>query len=67
MINNLFNWCVNVLLHLESITGISYEALNIYLFVFLNPGLLVLSIIYIIILLYKIKKLKQKLIEINRN
>jgi len=42
MIDWLFMWCVNAIYWLESISGISYEAWNLILFVFLQPALIVL-------------------------
>jgi len=39
-INWLFILCVNAIYWLESITGISYEAWNLILFVFLQPLLI---------------------------
>lgn len=59
MIDQIFNWCVALLYSLANITGISYEALNVYLFVIINPGLLILAIIVIVYLYNKYAKLKK--------
>lgn len=59
MINQIFSWCVTALYYLANLTGISYEALNVYLFVFINPGLLILAIFIIAHLYNKYNKLKK--------
>ena len=42
-IDALFRWCVVLLVHVAQFLGISYEALNVYLFVFLLPIALLCS------------------------
>jgi hypothetical protein len=42
-IDALFRWCVVLLVDLADLLGISYEALNVYLFVFLLPFALLCS------------------------
>jgi len=42
-IDELFRWCVVLLVDLAELMGISYEALNVYLFVFLLPIALLCS------------------------
>ena len=42
-IDALFRWCVVVLVDVAQFLGISYEALNVYLFVFLLPIALLCS------------------------
>ncbi len=44
-INWLFLLCVDAILWLEKISGISYEAWNLILFVFLQPALIMLFFI----------------------
>ena len=46
MINDLFNWCVLVLEVMAEATGMSYELLNILIFVILQP-LLILIFFYL--------------------
>ena len=46
MINNLFNWCVLVLETMSEKTGMSYELINILIFVILQP-LLILIFFYL--------------------
>jgi|TARA_B100001971_G_C18104618_1_gene490793 hypothetical protein len=45
MINSFFNWCINVLEVIGNITGMGYELANIVIFVFLQPGLILLFFI----------------------
>lgn len=42
-IDTLFRWCVVILVDLADALGVSYEALNVYLFVFLLPLALLCS------------------------
>ena len=42
MINNLFDWCVSVLIFIGNTTGMGYELANIVIFVILQPALIVL-------------------------
>ena len=52
-IDALFYWCVVVLADIAEFLGISYEALNIYLFVFLLPSSLLVSLVINIVLYRK--------------
>ena len=45
MINNLFDWCVSVLLFIGDTTGMGYELANIVIFVILQPALILLFFI----------------------
>ena len=40
-----FNWCVDVLEFIGTITGMGYELANIVIFVFLQPALILLFFI----------------------
>ena len=42
MINDFFNWCVYVLEVIGDFTGMGYELANIVIFVFLQPGLIII-------------------------
>ena len=42
MINDFFNWCVRVLEIMAEYTGMSYELINILIFVILQPLLIVI-------------------------
>ena len=45
LIDFIFKVCVIVLVDLANLIGISYEAINIIIFVFLQPGLILLFFI----------------------
>ena len=42
MINDIFNWCVLVLEIMAEYTGMSYELINILIFVILQPLLIII-------------------------
>ena len=42
MINDFFNWCVLVLENMADATGLSYELINILIFVILQPLLILI-------------------------
>ena len=60
-----FNWCVNLLYKFADILGISYEEINIWLFVIISPTLFILSICLNYYFYKKTNKLK-KIIEIQK-
>lgn len=55
-IDVIFRYCVVLLVEMAKYLGISYEELNIWLFIIILPGLLLLSFVLNI---YLIKKLKR--------
>jgi type III secretory pathway component EscS len=54
----IFDWCVKLLYAWSGMLGITYEEINVIIFVFLYPIFVVLLIGYIIGLKRKIKKLQ---------
>ena len=60
-----FNWCVNFLYKIASLLGLSYEEINIWLFVVIGPILLSISIFFNFYFYKKVKKMK-KIIEIQK-
>ena len=58
MINDFFNWCVLVLEIMAESTGMSYELINILIFVILQPLL-------ILIFFYLWRRERHKFREIN--
>jgi hypothetical protein len=56
MSSNFFNWCVYVLEFIGDFTGMGYELANIVIFVFLQPGLIILFY-----MLWRIEKKKNNL------
>ena len=56
MINSVFDFCVYLLICASHITGLSYELINILLFIVIHP----LITIFIFMKYYKYKKLSIK-------
>ncbi len=55
-IQSLFQWCVFVLRETAKLLGISYEAINVWLFVFILPGSLISSVVLNFVLLGKVRR-----------
>ncbi len=53
-IDTIFNWCVKLLYDLATFTGITYEEINVHLFVIISPLVLFFSILLNIFLLSKL-------------
>ena len=64
-IDTTFDWCVNILYKIANFIGISYEEINIWLFVIIGPILFFISIFLNYYFYKKINELK-KLIEIQK-
>jgi len=47
LIDFIFKICVIILVDLANLLGLSYEAINIIIFIFLQPGLILLFFIYL--------------------
>ena len=60
-----FDWCVNFLYKIASLFGLSYEEINIWLFVVIGPISLLISIFFNFYFYKKVIKLK-KIIEIQK-
>ena len=56
-INKLFDLCVDLLIWLGDLLGISYEAINIWIFVIIEPIIFIIMLVLIIRYRLKIKKL----------
>ena len=52
-IRNTFDWCVNILLSAADTIGVTYEALNVWVFVIIVPVVLVISLAINIYFLWK--------------
>lgn len=47
--HSIFNWCVDVLYKMAYVTGLTYEQINVILFVFLHPAItILLFVLYIV-------------------
>ena len=64
-IDIIFDWCVNFLYQVAGLLGISYEEINIWLFVIIGPISLLISIFLNYYFYKKIKNLK-KIIQIQK-
>jgi hypothetical protein len=58
MMHEIFQLCVDALVIVAKIFGTTYEAVNVWLFCVIAPILIVGTMIYIIILHYKISYFK---------
>ncbi len=52
-IDTVFNWCVRLLYDVAAVMGITYEEINVYLFVIIGPLVLLASILLNIYLLFR--------------
>jgi hypothetical protein len=53
-IDTMFDWCVLLLVDIAKLLGISYEELNIWLFVIMAPAALTVSLVVNIALAWKL-------------
>ena len=60
-IDTVFRICVVLLVDLADFLGVSYEEINIWIFVLIWPALTILGLIWIIVLKLRVRKLKLKL------
>lgn len=60
-IDTVFRMCVILLVDLADLLGISYEEINIWIFVIIWPALTILGLIWIIVLKFRVRKLRLKL------
>jgi len=58
--NELFRYCVYFLLWLSDQLGMTYEALNVVIFCFINPALIIFLLIVIIKQRKKIAELSKR-------
>ena len=59
-IDAIFRYCVVLLVDLARVLGISYEALNIWVFVIIQPLIIVILLIWALRLRRKNKKLRRR-------
>ena len=58
-IDAIFRYCVVLLVNIANVFGISYEALNIWVFIILQPIIILILFIWVVRLRKKIKNLLQ--------
>jgi hypothetical protein len=59
-IDTVFDWCVHLLFDVAGLLGISYEEINVWLFVILGPLVLVGSLALNGLLIYRIGRLRNE-------
>ena len=58
-IDAIFRYCVVLLVNMAKVIGISYEALNIWVFIIVQPLLIVFLFLWLLRLRRRIKRLKK--------
>ena len=58
LIDYIFKLCVVLLVDLAKWLGISYEELNVWLFVVIMPAIILLQFAYIVVLRHRLRALK---------
>ena len=53
-----FNYCVRLLYEVAGLLGITYEEINVWLFVFLMPAIILLSLFVNIIQFFAIRRMR---------
>ena len=59
--NEIFDWCVDLLYYLAGMTGLTYKEINVWLFVIIHPLLTLALLIAVILLIRKNRGLKRQL------
>ena len=57
MMDQIFDWCVHVLVYLAQLLGMTYKEINVWIFVILWPLLTILLIAIIVAQQTRIRKL----------
>ena len=60
-IDTLFKVCVMILVDLAHLTGMTYEEINIWIFVIIWPFLTMFLIVWVFYLLFRNRRLKKKI------
>lgn len=63
--NQLFDLCVELLLWLAGMLGLTYEAINIWIFCVIWPLLSVVAIIYIVVLRRRVHQRECEILALN--
>ena len=54
--NQIFDWCVNVLVYWANVIGITYKEINVWVFVVIWP---ILTVLLMVIILWQHRKIRQ--------
>jgi len=60
MIDQIFDWCVNLLVYEARILGITYKEINVWIFVMIWPALTIVLMGIIVLQQRTIKKLSKE-------
>jgi hypothetical protein len=60
-VDAIFDWCVILLVDLAKLVGVTYEEINIWIFLVIWPLVTLTLFIWIAVLTIKCKKLKKKI------
>ena len=60
MIDQIFDWCVNVLVYWADVLGITYKEINVWVFVIIWPILTIVLVAIIIRQHQRIRQLSKK-------
>ena len=55
-IDKTFDWCVLLLIEVASLMGITYEEINVWLFVIILPLMLMASLTFNVLLFLRLKR-----------
>ena len=62
MTDKIFNWCVDILVNFAELLGLTYNEINVYIFIMITPLIFLIMLAIIITQQIKIKNLnKQKI------
>ena len=64
--NEIFDWCVDFLEWLAPLLGMSYKEINVWLFVILMPGIILMQGVLCLYLWQRLKRLDTRLIKTAR-
>ena len=64
--NTVFDWCVDFLEWLAPMFGMSYKEINVWLFVIVMPGIILVQGVLCLYLWRKLRRLEAQLIKANR-
>lgn len=60
MTDKIFNWCVDILVNFAELLGLTYNEINVYIFVIITPLIFLIMLVIIITQQIKIKNLNKK-------
>ena len=61
--DNVFYWCVEILVVAAKALNMTYEEINVWIFCIIEPIIFILMCIWLIYLIFRVSKLKAKLKE----